>query len=299
MEIEHIDEFLTLATYLSFSESAEKLNMTQSTLSKHIKALENELGAELFTRSSRSVYLSEFGRIFLPHAMAISEAAKAASKAVEAYLHDSAATFRIPIVRNSQYYDIDKILVDFRRRFPNYTVNVMETDVNEAFDLFKEGKVNLFATYGEDKESKAYGFIQVGASEIVAVLPETYPIEAASEISIERLRSAPLLLPSRDTKASKMIIAALKAASPEFVPNIVFQGGSFGSIELVQAGMGIALQPRELVENYAGKGVRYVSINPPIRFAYGLGYRKGNSLSRAEQCFVRYLKEYASTIKLS
>ncbi|MDR3315719.1 MAG: LysR family transcriptional regulator [Coriobacteriales bacterium] len=71
MNIEVCREFITLAQCLSFTGAANKLNMTQPALSKHILALEKELGTELFDRNRSGVRLSEGGRLFFESASLI------------------------------------------------------------------------------------------------------------------------------------------------------------------------------------------------------------------------------------
>lgn len=71
MDIDTCREFITLARCLNFTEAASKLHITQPALSKHVAALERELGAPLFVRDRHSCHLSEAGRIFFGAAMQI------------------------------------------------------------------------------------------------------------------------------------------------------------------------------------------------------------------------------------
>ena len=61
MNTEHIKEFVLLASNLNFSKAAEDSFISQSSLSKHIRILEKELGAQLFIRTTRSIMLTEAG----------------------------------------------------------------------------------------------------------------------------------------------------------------------------------------------------------------------------------------------
>ena len=65
MELNHLKEFVVLAKIENYMEAAENLFISQSTLSKHIKSLETELGINLFDRTTRQVKLNEAGRVFL------------------------------------------------------------------------------------------------------------------------------------------------------------------------------------------------------------------------------------------
>ena len=68
MELRHLRYFTTLAECLSFTRAAERVHVTQSTLSHQIKQLEDELGHELFERIGKRVVLTEAGETFLSYA---------------------------------------------------------------------------------------------------------------------------------------------------------------------------------------------------------------------------------------
>ena len=71
MNTEYLKEFVVLAETKNFWEASDRLYMNQSTLSKHIKSLENELGVDLFLRTTRRVELTNYGQTFLPYAKSI------------------------------------------------------------------------------------------------------------------------------------------------------------------------------------------------------------------------------------
>ena len=73
MRIEYLEEFAALARYLSFTETASRLNMSQPTLSKHINSLERELKVPLFERNGSTLSLTKAGKLVLPHAFDIIE----------------------------------------------------------------------------------------------------------------------------------------------------------------------------------------------------------------------------------
>ena len=73
MEINYLKEFVVLAQTGNFMEAAEMLYVSQSTLSKHIKSIEVELGVSLFDRTTRKVTISKYGQLLLPYAQQIAE----------------------------------------------------------------------------------------------------------------------------------------------------------------------------------------------------------------------------------
>ena len=72
MEIDYIREFVVLTETENFLEAAERLFISQSSLTRHIKSLEEDLGMQVFDRTTRKVTLNNFGKLFLPYAKEIS-----------------------------------------------------------------------------------------------------------------------------------------------------------------------------------------------------------------------------------
>lgn len=85
MELSYIKEFIVLAEYKNFSKAAEELYISQPTLSKHIQAMERELGGKLFNRSTHGVSLTEFGELFLPFAIRISDVQNEYESVLQSY----------------------------------------------------------------------------------------------------------------------------------------------------------------------------------------------------------------------
>ena len=71
LKIQSLREFLTLSEVKNFNSAAERLFLSQPTISRHIKELEDELGVTLFSRSTRRVELTEYGKYFIPYAQRI------------------------------------------------------------------------------------------------------------------------------------------------------------------------------------------------------------------------------------
>jgi DNA-binding transcriptional LysR family regulator len=82
MELRHLEHFIAIAEESSFTQAARRLHLSQSALSVSIRALERDLGARLFERTSHEVALSDAGRALLPEARQIIANVDAARNAV-------------------------------------------------------------------------------------------------------------------------------------------------------------------------------------------------------------------------
>lgn len=286
MELQHLKEFLCLAEKLNFSVAASLMDTTQSTLSKHIKLLEDELGVALFVRNRRSVALSDFGQYYLPYAKKIVADDKVAGRAVSEYKKQRDKRVKIAVIRNMQYYNVDKYLLDFMNSYPEYHVDLVEADEIESERMFREGKVNLFTSYHLMEEDPAEGFIPVIESCIVAVFSRSHPCALRETVRLDELAEEPLMLPSKDSRMSHIITQSFLQAGN--APRIISQSDSTACIDFAAANMGVAIQPIDLVESYHDKTVRYSDIEPPIRFYCGIRYRDFDTLSEGERAFVAY-----------
>ena len=116
MQIELLDTFLDLIETRSFHRTAERLHVTQSTVSARVQALEAATGARLFTRSRAGTDLSTEGLKFEPHARALRHAWAEARRAVEP--SGAAVTLRIGIQNDLAAGQIGAWLANFRRALP-------------------------------------------------------------------------------------------------------------------------------------------------------------------------------------
>lgn len=117
MQIELLDTFLDLIETRSFHRSAERLHVTQSTVSARVQALETAVGARLFSRSRAGTNLSTEGLRFEAHARALRHAWTEAQRAVEA--SSAAITLRIGIQNDLAAGQIGEWVQNFRRALPD------------------------------------------------------------------------------------------------------------------------------------------------------------------------------------
>src|SRR6266568_3921911 len=124
MELRHLEYFVAVAEELSFTRAAERLTIAQSPVSQQIRKLERELGTALFDRTTRSVELTEAGRILYAEAIALLAASRRAADnarlAGQGHLGRLALAFT-----GSATYELMPLLVRaYTQRFPNVTLEV-------------------------------------------------------------------------------------------------------------------------------------------------------------------------------
>jgi DNA-binding transcriptional LysR family regulator len=126
MEINYFREFVVLAQTGNFMEAAEQLYSSQSTLSKHIKNLEKELGVSLFDRTTRKVVLSKYGQILLPYAQQITELQDKYTAILQSSLETDRDILTVGSIRALAQYRITDVLVNFKQSHPKTIVNILQ-----------------------------------------------------------------------------------------------------------------------------------------------------------------------------
>ena len=265
METSHIREFAMLAECLNFSETAERLFISQSSLSKHIRALERELGTELFIRTTRTIRLSEAGALYLPYARKIAALCDQAEIAVDDFMRHTATSLTIAVMQNPQYYDMAKYIVSFRQAHPDLTFHMVEADEQGLYEMFQK--------------------------KLVALFRRDHPCAGEKRVTLERLARERLLLPTRGGSLAELIRAAFRREGAE--PHVVYEGSSLGCVDLVKEGMGVSLHGQEFAAALSREpDIVSLEIEPAIRFRYGLGHRDPSELSHAEQLYLSHMKRF-------
>ena len=143
MNTNWLREFVVLADTCSYAEAAARLFMGQSSLSKHIKALEEELGLGLFERTSRRVRLSREGELLLPSARALVEAEFALEAQARRCLELSRGKLDLAALPSMPSYGITELISGFMAKRPDCLVNVTECRTSEAERALREGSCSL------------------------------------------------------------------------------------------------------------------------------------------------------------
>jgi DNA-binding transcriptional LysR family regulator len=124
VELRHLEYFLAVAENRSFTEAAKRLHVVQSGVSATIKALERELGAELFVRGPTGVALTPAGEELRPRARETLDAARAAKDAVNATLGSVRGTVTVGTLTRINVIDLPTLLVDLHARHPGVMVHL-------------------------------------------------------------------------------------------------------------------------------------------------------------------------------
>lgn len=287
MESSYLYEFVVLADAGKFSAAAHQLHISQSVLSRHIQAMERELGHPLFVRNTRSMELSAYGGLYYPHAKRASEALREADDAIRDYEKRQEQSLLIGIVHNPELYHIPECILDFRQAHPELSLQIFEGSLKELRQQFSEGNIRIITMTFAPWEMPTNGFIPFGESRLVAVLPKDHPLAEYEKIPCRLLEEEHLLVPNQTAFTYRYLEHALQAEGIK--PEIVYQGNTTGMASLVKAGMGVLIQEAELALLLTDPPLAIRELEPDISYIYGVEYAP--QLSANEQLYVRHMQE--------
>ena len=300
MNTEYLKEFVVLAEARNFWEASERLYMNQSTLSKHIKSLENELGMPLFKRTTRHVELTNYGQCFLPYAQSISRTEFEATSALKRLQNIENGLLTIGTMPSMPQYRITKLLADFQKEYPDTTVrlteddpaNLMEYLYNETCELVftREDKTTFEKNFLTDRNIQRIPHI---TDSLIVVMPNSHPLAKEEAVTLQQLKEEQFCFIKEGSLMYHICMDACQRAG--FVPNIIFTSHRIDSIlDMItnQNCVGLLMnQHLDLPDNAPSRTDSpwvIKPITPAIQSQVSLCYRVDTPLSKTAQLFVDY-----------
>ena len=285
IDIEYICEFVVLAETCNYMEAADRLFVSQSALSRHIKAIEEELKVQLFDRSTRKVSLSPFGSLFLPYARQIASTRYAYEAAIAGALKAEHGNIRLGTIPVMSQYGITDLIMRFRQENPGFSMDIIEGDSLELTRMLRSGQCDLaFLREGETNTSE-FNIVHHDTDQLTAFLHRDHPFAGSPFIRIEHLRNEPLMLLSKNTFMYSLCMDACKNAG--FVPNVVLTTHRASNmLDLVRKKMGIALLTKRPTLPLLTKDIVAIDIEPRIITNINLAYPKNQTLSVGARRFI-------------
>ena len=300
MEISYFKEFVVLAETKNFWAASERLYISQSSLSKHIKTLEKELGAPLFERTSRRVELSEFGNIMLPFAQSIAKKQYEYESEAFRFLHGNSQSLSIATIPVIAHYNITDILVKFRASHPGIPITIEEADTVVIREWLFEHKCDLIIyrdsqAYLEHDPDKEVQIAKVPFCDdpLVAVLNPDHPLAGCDHIELPQLAGENFALIHESTMPYTLCMRVCKDAG--FVPKVLFTSHNLEAIlDMVRKGNCVALLFANHVkfpynnESESDLPFKVIPLLPEVTTTVYLGYLKNAPLSPAASHFLNY-----------
>lgn len=259
MDLHRLRVFQAAGRSLSFTSAGRELSLSQSTVSLHIKQLEEELGCPLFIRSSRQVALSEAGAVLLTYADRIFSEIGHAELAVREFATTQRGTIRLGVGATTLTYLLPKVLQSYRKKYPQIEIVVTTAVTEVLLQRLMENQLDLAVVMSPSEALLSVETMPLVEEELVIVLPEGHALSAKPVLTMRDLDGLAFLSHVRGTAMHTVQQTLFDTMGVQ--PHIAMELENMESMKaLVAAGVGAALLPRCCVaEGYdAGLAVRSV-----------------------------------------
>ena len=293
MEIEILEEFVSLVETCSFQETAARLNLSQSSLTKHIHKLEEELNLSLFDRSTRSVTLNEYSRALYPYAKQIVECRQEASAMLYEMAHKDKGILNIAYMPIMGQYGLIETISAFSDKFPEHKLHTIES--YQPMSLLKSKKCEFAFVSEEDANDQNYNKLIFQTDYLAAVLPSSHPLAKEKTVTLEQLMNEKFILHSSSTgKPHEETVKFLNLCKEHsFEPEIAAETEFTNSVlRFVRSKRGIAVLNRLHIPTDVSD-IAIVNFSPSVHSYIYLMYPRKLTSPYARD-FLHYIIEYVS-----
>ena len=184
MTFEQIKSFLAIVKYNHFTLASQELYISQSSISKHIKSLEKELGVELFNRQHRSIRLTDAGEEFYKFAYKSMADYKNILSDMKKYSCEESSSISIGVIDTMVEYGIASLLGDFQMEYPNIQVDLIERSNNKIIEYLSDSVVNLGFINSHYEHKNMLSLQKIIKDDLVLVTSNKHPFSSKSSIDI-------------------------------------------------------------------------------------------------------------------
>lgn len=233
MELRHLRYFDALAETLNFTRAAERLHVTQSTLSHQIRQLEDEIGSELFDRSTRHVRLTEAGELLRSYA---TPALQQIDRGLQALRPDTAAplldSLRLGTTHSFATRLVPMCISSFLAHAPGTVVKVQELSARAIADGLARGTLDLGVSY-RPADAPELWFEPLYHEELRLVVAAAHPLARRRRVRMVELHGLAMVLLPTEFSTRQLLDEAFEAAGA--VPRVVVELNSVAPmIELIR-----------------------------------------------------------------
>lgn len=186
MELDYLHEFVTLAQICNFQKAANMLYISQSSLSKHIMSLEEELGNSLFIRTTRKVELSGFGSAFLPYAVQIDRIRQEYTAATATSPLPESKKLVIGMLPFSVIYDLTDLIPWFKNEYPSYQLEIVSGETEELRELLRRRQCDAVIVRELPGKEEEFCRLIYTTDPMTAILPAVHPLAREKRISLSQ-----------------------------------------------------------------------------------------------------------------
>lgn len=248
MDTKHLITFLTFAKEKSYLKASQKLNYAPSTLTDHIRSLENELNITLIESKGRRSRLTRAGEEFLPYAEQMLDVYRLAVQKISS-MNAITGTLRVLTVESLGMYRLSGVFEEFMRQYPGVTLSVSIGNYDEILMRLKNGEADIACLY-DMRPVTIPGFHTdiLFTEELCFVTSPRHPLASKEAVLPPDFRLQTFILAQKDCYYSKVFTSMLETNRINIRSRSQLDSGNMIK-RYVRSGSGIALLPYSVIKD--------------------------------------------------
>lgn len=301
MDVKHLEYIIEIAEQKNMTKAAEKLFVSQSSLSQYLSKLEAEFETPLFNRTKNELTLTPAGSLYIESAKTVVQI----KKKLYHNIKNLSGTGRISIGITSQWgiNMITNIIPEYKEAFPNVIIEIIEDSVPSIKKDITSGKIDFALMSVNTLEDFRVKYEVLREEEIVFAVPNTHNYclihknelkEIVTSELEEIFKNDSFILSKKDSTIRNIADSVFKISN--FSPCTVCELNSMTALrKMVSKGSGIAFIPSSCAK--PDLNITYFCFTPKL-FRYNIiAYRENLLLNDAENTLINYIKDYPFVVE--
>ncbi|MGC1273309.1 MAG: LysR family transcriptional regulator [Planctomycetaceae bacterium] len=295
MYLKDVEIFCEVAVRHSFSKAAEAFNMSQSSASHAVSALERRLGKQLIDRSKRPLELTSAGQIYFDGCREMLRTFRAIEDRVQGLENRVVGLVKVAAIYSVGLLQMEALIRRFEQSYPDVSVRVEYRHPEEVYEAVRSGEANL-GLVSFPRDGGEFASIPWQEQEMTVVVPPSHRFAAMESLRVADLEGEDFVTFDTGLAVRRQIDRWLRSAGVA-----VSVSHAFDNVEnakrAVEIGAGIALLPRPTVlrEIEMGSLVAIPLADANWTRPLGIVHRRHKKLSTAARKFVDTLRSEAGT----
>ena len=289
MEIRTLRYFLAVAREENMTKAAEMLHVTQPTLSKALKALEEELGKKLFVRHSFSITLTEEGTLLRDRAEDLVTMADKIEKEFLSLDDITGGDLYLGLAESFQIRYLAREIRGLKEHYPHLTCHITSGDTEQVTEKLDRGLLD-FAVICETPDAKKYESIPFPAGDIWGlIMPKDHPLAAKENIRIDDLIGIPLFTSEQGWQGD------IRTWAGDRFDELHLEGSfrlAYNASMFVREGLGCQLSFEHLVDVSPKSGLVFRPLFPKLETKLYLIWNRYQTFTPISERFLEQVRKW-------
>lgn len=253
MDIKQLHYFIAVSEQMNFSKAAERLHISQPSLSNAIKKLEQEIGSPLLERNTRNLQLTEAGELLFERAKVIVKNMEVLKIEMDEVIVHGTRDITIGVMESIKHW-LPRVIANYKKDYPHMKIHLVDIlGSKRVKKSLKSYKTHLIITNQlmDDPELEVQTLYE---ERLVAVLPLHHPLAQKDTLTISDICEEPFIISTEGFQTRRDILTSFEQAGKNI--NIQFEIERFETaVSLVREHLGVTILPENYLQGPTAKTI--------------------------------------------